>query len=165
MPGVRSDVGGGCWMDGLSGPVLEFMIGELSGSLGEDILLEPGPEQIQALLDAQGDQLADVVPDDAIIRPLARGTLHAHEGIAAKVAGSEPRSVHLCEHDRPLRGREGVTLPPVHHSVKQRFDKVPGYRPTALRGTGFRLFQSDQTRSGKLEGIAGLMDFTLPETA
>ena len=165
MPGVRSDVGGGYWLDGLSDLALEFMIGELSGSLGEDILLETGPEQIRALLDAQGDQLADVALDDVIIRPLARGTVHAHEGIAAKVAGSEPRSVHVCEHDRPLRGREGVALPPVHRSVTQRFGKVPGYRPTALRGTGFRLLQSGQARSGKLEGMAGLMDFTLPETA
>ena len=163
MPGVHSDVGGGYWMDGLSDLALRFMIDELQKCLGDEITVATGTKHIRTMLEEQGDQLADVTADDVIIQPLDRGTLHAHAGIVAKVAGREPRSVHVCEHDRPLRGGNGVELPLVHFAVKRRFDAVPGYRPTALRGTRFRLFVSHGDVKPALVGIAGLRDFTPEE--
>ena len=161
MPGVHSDVGGGYWMDGLSDLALNFMINEVKKKLGNDIKVDVGTDEVGALLAAQGDEMADIIPDDVIVHPLAHGTIHAHDGLVAKAAGREPRPVHVNENDRPIQQAGAGDLPLVHFAVKKRFDDVPGYRPPALRGTKFRLLLPTSSAQPVLEGIAGLRDYSI----
>lgn len=152
LPGVHSDVGGGYWMDGLSDSALKLMIDECRNALREDISINDSPADIHRLLAAQGDQLADITVDDVVVRPLHRGVLHVHsEGLVSKVAGREPRLVHVAVDDRPARNRP----PLVHNSVKRRFMDVAGYRPPALRGVSFTLVGPDG--SSNVDGIGGLI--------
>ena len=161
FPGVHSDIGGGYWHDGLSDLALEFMIGECKKALGGDIQIhEADRDTIHGLLEKQGlaeDQgkglpIMDV--DDFVIYPMATGTLHEHGGLIAKAGDQAPRRVCVF-HDDSL-SRDAVPL--VHHSVRERFNNVPGYRPAALRGLEFFLLLPDDEKIGPLNGISGLRE-------
>ena len=156
FPGVHSDIGGGYWLDGLSDIALEFMIGECKKALGDDLSLHEGTaDDIGDLFAQQEDGLglAGLEVDDIVIHPL-NGMMHVHSGLMAKTGSQEPRQVCVNDNDRP-----GKALPIVHHSVKERFDKVSGYRPPALRGLEFRLLLPDGSSSEELRGISGLREW------
>ncbi len=124
--------------------------------------------RIRAILDKappeeQGKQLADIEADDVVVHPMVSGRMHTHGGLLAKAGDQEPRAVHVCDHDRPSRRREDVPL--VHWSVKERFDRVPDYRPAALRGVKFRLLGKDGEESRVIDGIAGLREYRLQGSA
>ena len=158
MPGIHSDVGGGYWMDGLADLSLSLMIDECRKALGGDIEIRDEIDDIKALLAAQKSRLADVTADDVVIRGLAHGVLHENSGLDAKLGGREPRAVCVVENDRPVEVREGAAedLPLVHAAVRERFLSVAGYRPAALRGLRYRLFDEDAPQPPVLEGIADL---------
>ncbi len=161
FPGVHSDIGGGYWHDGLSDLALEFMIGECRKALGGGIRIHDGDrDTIRGLLEKQGlaeDQgkgLPEMDVDDFVINPMATGTLHEHGGLVAKAGDQAPRRVCVNDNDRPCRD----AVPLVHHSVPERFNSVPGYRPAALRGLEFELLLPDGETSGPVRGISGLRD-------
>lgn len=158
MPGIHSDVGGGYWMDGLADLSLSLMIDECRKALGGDIEIRDEIDDIKALLAAQKSRLADVTADDVVIRGLAHGVLHENSGLDAKLGGREPRAVCVVENDRPVAVREDAAedLPLVHAAVRERFLAVAGYRPAALRGLRYRLFDEDEPQPPILEGIADL---------
>ena len=160
MPGIHSDVGGGYWMDGLADLSLSLMIGECRKALDGDIEIRDGIDDIKRLLAAQTSRLADVTADDVVIRGLAHGVLHENSGLDAKLGGREPRAVCVVENDRPVPVRKDAPedLPLVHSAVRERFLAVAGYRPAALRGLRYRLFDEDEPESPVLEGIADLRD-------
>ncbi len=169
FPGVHSDIGGGYWHDGLSDVALEFMIERCSKALAEDIRIEDGKnrDEVHALLDQQGllqDQgegLPVMEVDDFVIHPMANGVLHGHDGFMAKVGGQTPRMVCVNHNDRP----DPKKLPLIHASAAERFHRVPGYRPAALRGLKFSLLElvgsngEPKYRINTSRGISGLRNY------
>ena len=161
FPGVHSDIGGGYWHDGLSDLALEFMIGECRKALGGGIRIHDGDQDtIRGLLEKQGlaedrgKGLPEMDVDDFVINPMATGTLHEHGGLVAKAGDQAPRRVCVNDNDRPCRD----AVPLVHHSVRKRFNSVPGYRPAALRALEFELLLPGGETSGPVRGISGLRD-------
>ena len=157
LPGVHGDVGGGYWMDGLADVALELMIQQCKNHLDDQVTIDTEIKKIWDLLEEQKEELAEITADDVVIRPRVRGILHPNTGVTT-AGGLEPRSVHVCENDRPAAGH----LPLVHFAIKQRFDHVAGYRPPALRGVEFRLFGAPAGVPANTNGIAGLAD--IPKT-
>ena len=159
FPGVHSDIGGGYWFDGLSDLTLEFMIKECKKALNNRILISPGDDNssIGNLLAQQKSELSGIEVDDIAINPMANGVIHRHSGLVAKMGDQEPRSVHVCDNDRPSKKKND--LPILHHSVKSRFNRVPDYRPSALRGLKFRLLEDGSTSDASVvDGISGLRE-------
>ena len=161
FPGVHSDIGGGYWHDGLSDLALDFMIGRCREALGGAIQIHdgdretiPGLLEEQGLLGDQGNGLPEMDVDDFVIYPMATGTLHEHGGLVAKAGDQAPRSVCVNHNDRPSPG----AVPLVHHSVRERFNSVPGYRPAALRGLEFSLLLPGGDKSEPINGISGLRE-------
>ena len=159
FPGVHSDVGGGYWYDGLSDQALEFMIEQCKKHLHDDIAIRDGRDiaQIQELIASQQGELA-VAVDDIIINPKLGGVLHKHDGLMGKIGEmadqADCRDVHVADNDRPDRSER----PLVHWSVKDRFQEVMSYRPSALRDLPFRLML-DGDDEVEVDGIAGLSDY------
>ena len=169
MPGVHSDVGGGYWMDGLADKSLEVMIKMCKTELKDRIKFMQSTNEIRNTLhsDAQAERLADITADDVVVRPVIHGVLHENiGGVAKRVVQQEPRDVHVCRNDRPVRIKvrtkeeieknQHQDIPLVHKAVMQRFRKIGGYRPAALRGRLFRLF--GEPGEPVLMGIADLRD-------
>ena len=156
FPGVHGDVGGGCWADGLSDNALAFMIDRCKETLGDAIAIADGedPASIRRLLAQQDDALAGLDADDIAIHPLINGPLHAHNGAMAAILGEDVRSICVSDNDRPSKA-EG-DLPILHESVGQRFIQVPDYRPAALRGLKFRLWEGGKVGEETIEGVSGL---------
>ena len=155
FPGVHGDVGGGCWADGLSDNALAFMIDRCKEALGDAIAIADGedPASIHKLLAKQDAALAGLDADDIAIHPLINGPLHAHTGAMAAILDQDVRSIYVSDNDRPSKPED---LPILHESVGKRFDKVPDYRPAALRGLKFRLWEGDKVGEETIEGISGL---------
>ena len=164
MPGVHSDVGGGYWMDGLADESLQVMIKMCRAELKDEIEFKQSTEEIRQTLasEAQAERLEDITADDVVVRPVVHGVLHANiSGLKKKVVQQDPRDVHVCRNDRPVRIKnlqeaEPEDIPLVHKAVMQRFSRVGGYRPAALRGQPFRLF--GEPGEPVLKGIADLRD-------
>ena len=156
FPGVHGDVGGGCWADGLSDNALAFMIDRCKATLGDAIAIADGedPASIRRLLAQQDDALAGLDADDIAINPLINGPLHAHTGAMAALLDQDVRSICVSDNDRPSKA-EG-DLPILHESVGQRFIQVPDYRPAALRGLKFRLWEGGKVSEETIEGVSGL---------
>ena len=155
LPGVHGDVGGGCWTDGLSDSALAFMIDRCKETLGNAIAIAEGdPASIRKLLAEQGDALAGLDADDIAINPLVNGPLHAHAGAMAAVLDQDARSIYVSDNDRPSKA--AADLPILHASVGQRFIQVPDYRPAALRGLKFRLWEDGKVGEEKIAGVSGL---------
>ncbi len=142
FPGVHSDIGGGYWFDGLSDTALAFMIEQCRAALENDIRIHSANTLPQI------DTLDGIDIDDIAVNPLVDGVLHEHAGLLAEMGDREPRSVHVAEGDRPSR-----RIPILHRAVKERFHKVSGYRPPALRGLTFKLWLgADKISSEKNPG-------------
>ena len=155
LPGVHGDVGGGGWADGLSDNALAFMIERCKETLGKAIAIAEGdPASIRKLLAEQDDALAGLDADDIAINPLVNGPLHAHAGAMAAVLDQDARSIYVSDNDRPSKA--AADLPILHASVGQRFIQVPDYRPAALRGLKFRLWEDGQVGAEKIAGVSGL---------
>ena len=159
FPGVHSDIGGGYWFDGLSDQALQFMIEQCKATLGNDIAIEPGNQAgIKKMLVQQGKAVEGLTVDDIAINPMIHGVLHTHSGLLAEVGSQEPRMVRVNVNDRPSND-----LPILHQCVKERFDKVTGYRPPGLRGLSFKLLLNNGNLSNKIEGISGLREYKIPK--
>ena len=158
FPGVHSDIGGGYWFDGLSDTTLQFMIKECNKELEDRILIQPGNTSvcIDKLLAREGSGLSDMKVDDIAINPIIHGEIHRHSGLLAKMGNQEPRLVHVNDNDQPSMHEQD--LPVLHYSVKERFEKVPDYRPSALRGRRFKLLLADDSIKGPICGISGLRE-------
>ena len=155
FPGVHGDVGGGCWADGLSDNALAFMIDRCKETLGDAIAIADGdPDSIRKLLAEQDDALAGLDADDIAVNPLVNGPLHAHTGAMAAMLDQDVRSIYVSDNDRPSKA-DG-DLPILHASVGERFIKVPDYRPAALRGLKFRLWEDGKVGEETIEGVSGL---------
>jgi len=158
FPGVHSDVGGGYWLDGLSDIALAFMMRECRRALGPDVRMDTGTlESLRALLHNRSDALPGIEVDDLLVHPMVHGALHSHSGIMVKVGKEAPRQVCVRIDDHP--SSDPSDAPIVHHSVDERFARVSGYRPNALRGLRFRLLLPDGSVSDTpIDGIAGLLE-------
>lgn len=156
FPGVHGDVGGGCWADGLSDNALAFMIDRCKEALGDAIAIADGedPASIHKLLAKQDDALAGLDADDIAIHPLINGPLHVHTGAKAALFDQDARSIYVSDNDRPSKAKGD--LPILHESVGQRFIQVPDYRPAALRGLKFRLWENGKVSEETIEGVSGL---------
>ena len=155
FPGVHGDVGGGYWHDGLCDGALKFMIHQCRHTLGEGVSICPAgdSQKVADLLNrlkARDEELADIDVDDLICRPLIDGPTHEHSGAMVKVGGRARRHVRVNQNDEPSQN-----LPLVHRSVLERFQKVPGYRPPAMRGLAFNLWGENGYRE-EVQGITGL---------
>lgn len=164
FPGVHGDIGGGYWFDGLSDRALQFMIKQCKNTLNQDINVEEGDQAgIRRMLKQQGKALLGLTVDDIAINPMAHGVLHTHSGLMVEAGSQEPRMVRVNVNDRPSEDKND--LPILHESVKERFDKVTGYRPPALRGLSFKLLLNDGNLSNEIEGISGLREYKIPKAA
>ena len=155
FPGVHGDVGGGCWADGLSDNALAFMIERCKEALGGAIDIAEGDlASVRALFAARGNALAGLDADDIVIHRLVNGPLHAQAGAMAAMLDQDARSLCVSDNDRPSKAEED--LPILHESVRQRFIQVPDYRPAALRGLRFRLWEDGKIGEKTIQGISGL---------
>lgn len=163
FPGVHSDIGGGYWFDGLSDQALRFMIKQCEATLGKDIAIKPGNQAgIKNLLVQQGKAMAGLTVDDIAINPMIQGILHTHSGLLTEIGAQEPRMIRVNVNDRPSKNLND--LPILYQCVKERFDKVTGYRPPALRGLSFKLLLNNGNLSNKIEGISGLREYKIPKS-
>ncbi len=150
--GVHSDIGGGYWFDGLSDIALDFMC-SAAKEAGLKVL-SPSEIRYSTLKDPDRDHNGPedaICKDDIAILPLATGTLHEQQrsGMGARTLGT--RLIRVNEKDEP-----GKELPIIHHSVVERFNKVPDYRPYALRNGKFVVLMPDGSLSTPQTGIEGL---------
>lgn len=131
--GTHSDIGGNHWFDGLSDITLQFMLDAVASEL--QVLTR---EQISFESLAVASDQDQICWDDLNIKPLVNGVIHdtSASGLHAHVRA--PRFVRVNMNDWPSRN-----LPIIHHSVKQRFNTVTGYRPYALRNREFLIMQAD----------------------
>lgn len=136
FPGVHSDVGGGYRRDGLSDVALSFMI---------DRARAHGLQFIEAsaidFARINSDTKATIELDDVEISPDPRGHLHAHQR-DEKIASItlKPRRICVNENDQP-----SAHFPLLHHSVIERIQKDPSYRPSNVQGVKHRVLQPDGT--------------------
>ena len=156
FPGVHGDVGGGHWHDGLSDLALQFMLAQCGTTLRADVRFDD-PAEVAWHLASRQDALAAIDWDDLAIHPLSHGPLHAHGGMGAALMARGARSVHVSDEDRP--SADPTDLPLIHQSVAERFARVAGYRPPALRGLTFRLADGP---SQPVRGTAGLRQLLKP---
>ena len=134
---------------------MRLMIDTCSAELDSGIRFMESTAEIRRTLtsDAQGDRLADITADDVVVRPVIHGVLHPNiSGLKKKVVQDEPRAVYMYDKDRPVRiedreNAETGDIPLVHPAVMERFSKIGGYRPPALRGRMFRLFDGRDNRT------------------
>ena len=162
FPGVHADIGGGYWRDGLSDQALAFMIEQCEDAMGDDIQITAGDRRtVDALLnelkERKTTEYQDLEVDDIVIHPMVTGTLHAHRGLVARIEDEGERVsrvVRVNDNAEPSPGE----YPLVHHSVKERFDRVPGYRPASLRGVKFTLLLANGNQRGPIQGISGLRE-------
>ena len=151
--GVHSDIGGGYWFDGLSDITLSFMHDKAKNA-GLQIL--DANELDYAALTEKGDEDDDkICADDIIINPLPRGVMHAQSrpGLAKKTLASRKVRVNVDDKESPN------DLPIVHHTVCDRFNKVTGYRPHALRNARYRVMDKEgKVKEGERTGVADLGD-------
>ena len=154
FPGVHGDVGGG-WADGLSDNALAFMIERCKETLGGAIDIAEGDlASVRALFAARSDALAGLGADDIVIHRLVNGPLHTQAGAMAAILDQDARSLYVSDNDRPGKAEED--LPILHESIRQRFIQVPDYRPAALRGLRFRLWENGEVGEKAIQGISGL---------
>ena len=148
--GVHSDIGRGYWFDGLSDICLQYMIDEVKDKLA---ILDIDQINFKENLKIKGSQ-DDICKDDLNIKSIPYGKLHEQKRFW-KLADTTlaPRVVRVNENDKPSEDPD--KLPIVHHTVLERFKKVPDYRPYALRDARFCI----EEKNGKLtkkHGIASL---------
>ena len=163
FPGVHTDIGGSHWHDGLSDQALSFMIEQCKDAMGDDIQIGAGDwETVYALLkelkESDPGKYQDIEADDIVIHPMVTDTLHVNWGLLTKLEdegkGAESRCVCVRVNDLCDKNEH----PLIHHSVKERFDRVPGYRPASLRDVTFKLYLADGDHSGPIHGINGLRE-------
>lgn len=160
--GVHSDIGGGYWFDGLSDITLEFMLKQAQEKVGLQTL-DPTDIDYQSLAYEEEEEGDRICRDDIVVKPLAHGTLHEQQRPKlVHKATLAPRYVRVSIDDLPAKIDDASPLedyPIIHHTVQERFGKVAGYRPYALRNTKYRIMGA----AGKVEvkirdGVADLGD-------
>ena len=156
--GAHSDVGGGFWFDGLSDITLSYMI-QLAKNYGLEFLNtgEISYKKINNTYQVNCKKEIDVCKDDLDINPIHTGYSHASRFVnkrIIKTAGTRVLRVNM--NDCPST----EDIPVIHHSVKNRFDKLASYRPFSLRNTKYRIL----LENGHLESFVrhGIADLRLP---
>lgn len=152
FPGAHADVGGGFFHDGLSNIALEFMLKEVeSRCAGIVRWLNPNYEDSLIRYDMLKDEAGTkIVSDDLTITPIAKGVMHKKNRGGVGRATLRPRELCVHRKDKPCN-----IAPILHHSVRERFMRMPDYRPFPLRGKAYRILEL----GGKLTketGIEGL---------
>ncbi len=162
FPGAHSDVGGGFWCDGLSDIALGYMIEQCNACLGGDIRIANPRDlaEVSDLLRAQGEVLGALDADDILLHPNVTGVSRVRPEGMGNLYDRAARKVCVREDNQAM---PAAAHPPLlHHSVKARFDLVPGYRPAALRGLEYELLLPAPAAGKKAigavraKGIAGL---------
>ena len=146
--GVHSDIGGGYWFDGLSDVALKFMCDKAKAA-GLKLLKEN--ELDYKRLREKNTKEEAICVDDISILPITYGKMHEQQrsGIAAKTLA--PRLVRVNVGDKPSN-----EAPLIHKSVCERFMKVAGYRPYALRDRPFKVVSATGSVGKIRHGIKGL---------
>ena len=150
FPGVHGDIGGGYWHDGLSDATLAFMADRCQRALRSDLAMVDAPTAAQL----RAEDGTAVTDDDIAIEPRFDAQIHAHTGIESTLFDRNAREIQVA-------GQED-TRPVLHYSVKLRTDRVPDYRPAALRNLDFQLWLGDGRLSPPIHGIRGLRRYRLP---
>ncbi|SMN10982.1 Peptidoglycan binding domain protein [uncultured Candidatus Thioglobus sp.] len=148
--GVHSDIGGSYWFDGLSDITLEFMC-KRAKKAGLTIL---APSELDyALLKDDDDDTNYICHDDININPIFYGVLHEqHRSKMVAMATLAPRKVRVNVDDK----ESSEHVPIIHHTVCDRFNKVAGYRPYALRDARYRVMEENGIEGEVKKGIAML---------
>ena len=153
LAGAHSDIGGSFWFDGLSDIALKFMC-EKAKESGLEIL-DPKDIEYSHLNDNDSNEYDGICHDDIAIHPLYKGKIHEQNRpsmIANKTLA--PRFVRVNVDDK----KSNEHLPIIHHTVRDRFNEVTGYRPYALRNAKYRIMKEDGSIGGELQGVNGLRD-------
>lgn len=155
--GVHSDIGGGYWFDGLSDITLQYMI-NIAGQEGLSFL-KPHQIKYSSLKDTDKEYTGEedvICKDDIAVLPLPNGVMHeqVRSGLSAKTLA--PRLVRVNVKDKPSKD-----TPILHYTVAERFQKVPEYRPYALRNRRFQIQNSAGELSSSILGIEGLRKYEL----
>lgn len=155
--GVHSDIGGGYWFDGLSDITLQYMLNQ--AKLEGLIFLKPSQIKYSTLKDVDKEYKGDedaICKDDIAVLPLANGVLHEQQrsGLAAKTLA--PRYIRVNVKDEPSKD-----IPVLHHTVAERFQHTPEYRPYALRNRKFQILNKDGELSSIYTGIEGLRKYKI----
>ena len=150
--GVHSDIGGGYWFDGLSDIALNFMRDKAKNA-GLQIL-DAHDLDYEALAEKDDEDDDKICADDIIIKPLPHGVMHSQSrpGLAKKTLASRKVRVNVDDNESPN------DLPIVHHTVCDRFKKVTGYRPHALRNARYKVMDEKGKVGGERTGVAELGD-------
>ena len=173
FPGIHTDIGGSHPDDGLGDLALDFMIRNFRKAMddGNAIRITPGdPESVEALLkDLKGSdpaQYQDIQADKIMICPKVSGTLHKNNQgwitlLEEEGKGPVFRNVRVNDNDQ----RDPNEYPLIHYSVKKRFGLVldPEYRPPALRGVDFKLYQANGRPSVSIYKIREILTKELTE--
>ena len=163
FPGVHTDIGGSHWHDGLSDQALAFMIEQCKDTMGDDIQISTGDRGtlevlLKELKEKEPNKYQDLRADDIVIHPMVTGTLHVNRGLVAdaedEFQGAVSRIVRVNVHNKASFD----DYPLIYHTVKERFDRVPGYRPASLRGVEFMLLLANGDQRGPIHGISGLRE-------
>ena len=148
--GVHSDIGGGFWFDGLSDITLKFMCDKIQKK-GDLSILHPSEIGYSGYVMEAG-----ICHDDIDIYPLSTGLIHENKRSAVyKKITLSTRHIRVNEGDKPSANY----MPIVHHSVRDRFNKVAGYRPSALRNVDYRIMEENGTIENVTRtGVRGLRE-------
>lgn len=150
--GVHSDIGGGYWFDGLSDITLDFMC-KRAEQAGLKILAL-NELDYTLLKDHDGDT-NDICQDDINIIPLYSGALHEQHRLGIVVKTLASRKVRVNVDDQ----KSSEHMPIIHHTVVERFNKITGYRPYALRNARYRIMDKNSTIEDRVRtGVAELGD-------
>ncbi len=153
--GAHSDIGGGYWFDGLSDITLKFMCDEIKRDNHLSIL---EPQEIDYSRINENENERKITLDDIEIHPLPTGTIHTtkRNKLLEKITIAT-RQVRVDENDRP----SGDAIPIIHHTIHERFENVPKYRPLALRDIKYRIMlENGEIEEHSRIGIRGLREFS-----
>ncbi len=151
--GIHSDIGGGYWFDGLADITLSFMCEKAQESGLE--FLDPHQINYSYLNKDNSNEGKYICHDDIAIHPIHKGKIHEQNRpniIADKTLA--PRLIRVNEDDRPSKNHSPI----IHHTVRDRFNKVTGYRPFALRNAKYRIMEEDGRIGSELQGVNGLRE-------
>ncbi len=163
FPGIHTDIGGSHPDDGLGDLALDFMVEKFRKTMDDAIQIAAGDQETVAALlkelkESDPTQYQDLKADAIVIHPMVTGTLHVNQGLVTEVEeegkGPVPRAVCVKVNDECDKKNE---YPLVHHSVKERFDLDPEYRPPALRGVDFKLYQANGKPSVSIYSIREIL--------
>lgn len=151
--GSHSDIGGGFWFDGLADITLNFMCEQATRAGLEFLGVEDLDYQVLNTEDSAHEEAIGI--DDMFINPLPCGEIHEQSrSQTLALTTLAPRSFQVNVNDRASLDKGDIPI--VHHTVRERFKGVTGYRPCSMRNTHYRIIDANGNLGGPRIGVAML---------